>query len=77
MPQIRPVDFDLPDLHDRPVRAAGEDKQGIRLGLAILGAGLGGAVGLVATLAAGIPSDNPVGWLAVACAVAIGAVLGA
>jgi len=77
MPQTRRVDFDLAEMRDHPVRAAGEDKQGIRLGLAMAGAALGSAVGLVATFAAGIPSDNPIGWLAIGCAAAIGAILGA
>ena len=77
MSQSRPVKFDASEFHDRAVRAAGEDTQGIRLGLAAAGGGLGAAVGLVATFAAGIPSDNPIAWLAVGCAAAIGAVLGA
>jgi len=76
MSQSSRIDFDLPA--DRAgLRAAGEDKQGIRLGLALAGGGLGAAVGLIAAFSAGIPTDNPVGWLAVASAAAIGAVLGA
>jgi len=77
MSQTRPAGFDISELQHKVVRAAGEDKQGIRLGLAAAGGGLGAVVGLVATFAAGIPSDNPIAWLAVGCATAIGAVLGA
>ncbi len=77
MTQLRSFDYDLPENIDHPVRAAGQDRQGIRVGLAITGASLGSTVGLLAVVAAGLSVDNPVGWLAVACCAAIGAVLGA
>jgi len=77
MAQSHPAEFEIAELHDKVIRAAGEDKQGMRLGLATAGAALGASVGLIATFAAGIPSDNPVAWLAIGCAAAIGAVLGA
>jgi hypothetical protein len=77
MSQILPADIELSDFHNSPIRAAGEDRRGVRRGLSVAGGCLGGAVALLAVLATGVPNDSPVGWLAVACAAAIGAVLGA
>lgn len=74
MPQSHPLDY-APT--DPPVRAAGEDRQGIRWGLSLAGGALGAGVAAVAVASAGLPADNPVGWLAIGCAVAIGAILGA
>jgi len=77
MSQSTDADFDLPELPAVTVRAAGEDRQGVRIGLALTGACLGAAVALLAVASAGITSDNPIGWLAIGCAAVIGAVLGA
>lgn len=76
MPPLNSLDYDIPEAAEH-LRAAGQDKQGIRVGLAITGASLGAAVGLLTVITAGVTADNPIGWLAVGCGAAIGAVLGA
>ncbi len=53
------------------------EKRGVRVGMAVAGGSLGAAVGLLAVIATGLPAQNPVCWLTVACGIAIGAVLGA
>ena len=73
---VTSLELDLHHAVESTLRGQLHDKQGIRVGLAIGGASLGAAVGLLAVVSTGIAVDNPIGWLAVGCGAVIGAVLG-
>ena len=76
MHRVRRIDFDLPDFSHQEMDTD-RDKRGVRLGLAIAGGALGGSLGLLAVLSVGMANDNPIGWVAIIFATAIGSVLGA
>ncbi len=76
MPQVRRIDYVPRELTTR-LRIDDPNKPSVRYGLAVACGALGCATGLLAVLSVGIANDNPVGWLAVICATAIGVVLGA
>ena len=76
MPQSRPIDLNIPELN-ADLHSSVQESQTSHFGLAVAGGALGGAIGLLAVLSAGIANDNPAGWLAVLLAAAIGALLGA